>query len=275
MDSQTSKTYTFMGAQWTVGKLLPRNPEGLGARQTIIAPSSAPQTIIAPSERSPWGSTDDYCFRPTLLISIIASPSPYFLYPGTVSRLLPCQHFNANSAFFATFSGCFHANICFFATFSSIKLFFLPIHLFSLPFIAISVFFLQHFHANSFLFVFRCYTSTTVEELAFPTTKHQTSCQVELKWKFFWNTKCPFLAQDRVVLGLYQSQRIVGGYRRSNLRQDPLEAILVIFGRKAIISFGWKLLEKYENWHQFCPHAQWWSPWRRKMSEKGTSFRRI
>ena len=53
------------------------------------------------------------------------------------------------------------------------------------------------------------------------------------------------------------------------LRQDPLEAILVIFGRRALPFFVWKLLEKNEKWHHFCPHAQWWSPWSRKNVEKG------
>ena len=55
------------------------------------------------------------------------------------------------------------------------------------------------------------------------------------------------------------------------LRQDPpLEAILVIFGRRALIFFFvWKLLEKNEKWRHFCAHAQWWSPWRRKNVEKG------
>ena len=48
------------------------------------------------------------------------------------------------------------------------------------------------------------------------------------------------------------------------LRQDPLEAILVIFGRRGLIFFAWKLLKKYEKWHHFCAHAQWWSPWRPK-----------
>ena len=56
---------------------------------------------------------------------------------------------------------------------------------------------------------------------------------------------------------------------KSELRQDPLEAILVIFGRRALIFFVWKLLEKNEKWHHFCAHAQWWSPWRRKNVENG------
>ena len=51
--------------------------------------------------------------------------------------------------------------------------------------------------------------------------------------------------------------------------QDPLEAILVIFGRRALIFFVWKLLEKYEKSHHLCAHAQWWSPWRGKNVEKG------
>ena len=49
----------------------------------------------------------------------------------------------------------------------------------------------------------------------------------------------------------------------------PLEAILVIFGRRALIFFlfesSWK---KNEKWRHFCAHAQWWSPWRRKMSKR-------
>ena len=52
-------------------------------------------------------------------------------------------------------------------------------------------------------------------------------------------------------------------------RTPPLEAVLVIFGRRALIFFVWKLLKKYEKWHHFCAHAQWWSPWRRKNVEKG------
>ena len=47
------------------------------------------------------------------------------------------------------------------------------------------------------------------------------------------------------------------------------KAILVNFGRRASIFFVWKLLEKYEKWHHFCAHAQWWSPSRRKNVEKG------
>ena len=53
------------------------------------------------------------------------------------------------------------------------------------------------------------------------------------------------------------------------LRQDPIEAILVIFGRRALIFLVWKLLEKTEKWHHFWAHAQWWAPWRRKNVEKG------
>ena len=39
------------------------------------------------------------------------------------------------------------------------------------------------------------------------------------------------------------------------LRQDPLEAILVIFGC-SFLNFFLKVLEKYEKWHHFCAHAQ-------------------
>ena len=51
--------------------------------------------------------------------------------------------------------------------------------------------------------------------------------------------------------------------------QNPLEAILVILGLRALTFFVWKLLEKYEKGHHFCVHVQWWSPWRRKNVEKG------
>ena len=52
--------------------------------------------------------------------------------------------------------------------------------------------------------------------------------------------------------------------------KDPLEAILVIFGRRALIFFL-KGLGKYEKWLHFCVNhvcAQLWSPWRRKSVEK-------
>ena len=51
------------------------------------------------------------------------------------------------------------------------------------------------------------------------------------------------------------------------LRQDPLEAISVIFGRRALIFFCLKALGKNEKWRHFGAHAQWWSPWRRKNVE--------
>ena len=53
----------------------------------------------------------------------------------------------------------------------------------------------------------------------------------------------------------------------ATLKAGPLEAILVIFGRRALIFF--KALGKNEKWHHFCAHAQWWSPCRRKNVEKG------
>ena len=62
----------------------------------------------------------------------------------------------------------------------------------------------------------------------------------------------------------------VGKARRCPFKAGPPEAILVIFGRRALIFFFvWKLLDKNEKWHHFCAHAQWWSPWRRKNVEKG------
>ena len=51
------------------------------------------------------------------------------------------------------------------------------------------------------------------------------------------------------------------------LRQDPLEAILVTFGRSFFLfESSWKNMKK---WHHFCAHAQWWSTWRRENVEKG------
>ena len=52
-------------------------------------------------------------------------------------------------------------------------------------------------------------------------------------------------------------------------RPPPLEAILVIFGSRALIFFCLKALGKNGKWHHFCAHAQWWSPWRRKNVKKG------
>ena len=59
------------------------------------------------------------------------------------------------------------------------------------------------------------------------------------------------------------------------VKAGPPWGYLVIFGRRALIFFVWKLLEKDEKWHHFYAHAQWWSPWRRKNVEKGNSLRRI
>ena len=53
------------------------------------------------------------------------------------------------------------------------------------------------------------------------------------------------------------------------LTGPPLEAILVIFGRRALIFFLFESSWKNEKWRHFCAHAQWWSPWRRKNVEKG------
>ena len=92
---------------------------------------------------------------------------------------------------------------------------------------------------------------------------------------------CPLLVPMRPSL-----RESTGGYMRdmplwtlrskeqeNNIKAGPpppLEAILVIFGRRALIFFFvWKLLEKNEKWRHFCAHVQWWPPWRRKNVEKG------
>ena len=59
------------------------------------------------------------------------------------------------------------------------------------------------------------------------------------------------------------------------LRQDPLEAILVIFGRRALIIFVWKLLEKNENYTTFVRMRSGDHLGNAKMSKKGASLRRI
>ena len=62
------------------------------------------------------------------------------------------------------------------------------------------------------------------------------------------------------------------------LRQDPppLEAILVIFGHRALIFFFvWKVLEKNETWRHFVRMRSGDHLGDAKMSKKGTSLRRI
>ena len=93
-------------------------------------------------------------------------------------------------------------------------------------------------------------------------------CNVQLSLPFTVHTANKVLAFKTFwpMLGLCQSKMLF------NLgRTSTLEAILVIFGRSYSLKFFffWKLLEKYEKWHHFCAHAQWWSPWRRKNVEKG------
>ena len=55
----------------------------------------------------------------------------------------------------------------------------------------------------------------------------------------------------------------------------PLEAILVIFGRRALIFFVWKLLEKMKNDAIFVRMRSGDHLGDAKMSKKGTSLRRI
>ena len=55
----------------------------------------------------------------------------------------------------------------------------------------------------------------------------------------------------------------------------PLEAILVIFGRRALIFFVWKLLEKMKNDATFVRMRSGDHLGDAKMSKKGTSLRRI
>ena len=59
------------------------------------------------------------------------------------------------------------------------------------------------------------------------------------------------------------------------LRQDPLEAILVIFGRRALIFFVWKLSKKMKNDTTFVRMRSRDHLGDAKMSKKGNSLRRI
>ena len=59
------------------------------------------------------------------------------------------------------------------------------------------------------------------------------------------------------------------GKNRKLKAGPPLEATLVIFGRRALIFFCLKAVGKNEKWDHFCAHAQWWSTWRRKNVQKG------
>ena len=61
----------------------------------------------------------------------------------------------------------------------------------------------------------------------------------------------------------------------NELRQDPLEAILVIFGQRALIFFVWRLLEKMKNDTAFVRMRSGDHLGDAKMSKKGTSLRRI
>ena len=58
------------------------------------------------------------------------------------------------------------------------------------------------------------------------------------------------------------------------LRQDPLEAILVIFGRSSLIVFFWKFLEINEK-SLLCVCAVVITLETQKMSKAGTSLGRI
>ena len=61
----------------------------------------------------------------------------------------------------------------------------------------------------------------------------------------------------------------------TSLKVGPLEANLVIFGRRALIFFVWKLLEKLKNDTTFVRMRSGDHLGDAKMSKKGTSLRRI
>ena len=71
--------------------------------------------------------------------------------------------------------------------------------------------------------------------------------------------KCRFPWPGLVAAIIFPHRKwlpIITDYRdTAALRQDPLEAILVIFGRRALIFFVWKLLEKWTMTPLLCACA--------------------
>ena len=104
---------------------------------------------------------------------------------------------------------------------------------------------------------------------------HSSEVEPILPWVSRWGncTTCQVishLALAQLKFVIWQASTHVRAILSFAVKAGPpLEAILVIFGRRALIFFVRKLLEKNEKWHHFCAHAQWWSPWRRKNVENG------
>ena len=79
-----------------------------------------------------------------------------------------------------------------------------------------------------------------------------------------------------VVRFFFLAQTMLPNYSKFCLRQDPLEAILVIFGRRALIFFlfesSWKKMKNYATFVRMRSGDHLGDA---KMSKKGTSLRRI
>ena len=90
-----------------------------------------------------------------------------------------------------------------------------------------------------------------------------TACSWSLQWRDLLKLSANPQLDPRFQI-VHLAQRVSVSRHYWNKAGPPW----VIFGRGALIFFVWKLLEKYEKWHHFCAHAQWWSPWRRKIVEK-------
>ena len=101
----------------------------------------------------------------------------------------------------------------------------------------------------------------------------------QLRWHIWPTYLLNFLyeifTQDASLRLLYHGAKKSKMTKNSNQGgQDPLESILVIFGRRALIFF-WKLLEKIKNDTTFVRMRSGDHLGDANMSKKGTSLRRI
>ena len=121
-----------------------------------------------------------------------------------------------------------------------------------------------------------------VASAPFPALKLES--EFDLKWIFRdgTTTVASFLGQwkekkksfstvstYKVYVSIQKKGHLAGFKAKLLIKTPLLEAILVIFGPSLlIVLFESSKLRKITKWHNFCVHAQWWSPWRPKNVEK-------